>query len=202
MSYRLPPCISADRIVYADKSVAKVVNVAKKLITKFYEVKGPKCLGFVFDVDDTLIRDDDSPIKPVVGLYHWIGEKFGKASNRAIVTARSATRTMMDSTIHDLRHTKITKEHMNLMVFCPERFRDSPSTIGAFKKTARQVFQSDHCEESAPIVLTVGDQWTDMCDIPSDVDVMSYTNDLAMLVRLNGRTDGVCVWGLKLPATA
>jgi hypothetical protein len=202
-AYKLPPGISPDRVLVASKSIKPVVAVAKKLIKAFVDAKVDKSskIGFVFDVDDTLIRDDDSPIAPVVELYHWIGSTFKDKANRAIVTARADRRDMRETTFNDLRLTGIGPAQTDLMVLCPDRLRESSATIGTFKKCARQVFRSDHLDDTAPIVLTVGDQWTDMTGIPDDVDVMSYTNDLAMLVRLNGRTDGVCVWGLKLPAT-
>lgn len=148
----------------------------------------------VFDIDDTLLRDDSSHVAEVVKLYNRLKALGAKVH---LVTARSSS--MYNFTVAELKRMHITGYEHPVML-CPEHARKNMVTVSEWKSLARQNIANHN---GAPITLTVGDQWSDMIQIKNENDLVLLDNMFAtphspyVLARPN---DGICLLGLKLKA--
>jgi HAD superfamily, subfamily IIIB (Acid phosphatase) len=150
----------------------------------------------VFDIDDTLLREDNTPISEVVTLLHRLKSLKAKIF---LVTARHPS--IRDQTILELQDIGILPSHYEELLLCPEKYRTSMKLVGEWKRSARQRIANKY---QVPILLTVGDQWTDLVSVKSlkelqQLDVAHGSEHTPwMLFRVE---DGIGFFGLKLKAS-
>lgn len=148
----------------------------------------------VFDIDDTLVREDSAPLPEVISLL-----KQFAASNYVIGLVTARHESMREFTLKELATVGITYSIFkgeNLM-FCPQQYRTSFTSISKWKQSARYFLKTN---TKRKLLCTVGDQWTDLITIESDRerDLLdnAYGPSTLRLMRLN---DGLCIFGIKLP---
>jgi predicted secreted acid phosphatase len=164
-------------------------------------------IGFVFDIDDTLIHDAASthpmPRREAAALERLIQElfnhckRFGKVF---LVTARLASPDVMEFTRNELHAGGI--RGWTDALFCPRQMRRTFEGVAAFKRQARDHIQRKH---GLKVVLTVGDRWADHVD-HAELDVGN--NELAdvsssrhLFVMTVSNTHHATAIALKLPAS-
>jgi len=169
----------------------KVVATLEVLMRDF--PKGEE-YAVVFDIDDTLVREDSKPLPEVVALL-----KQFAASKYVIGLVTARHESMREYTIKELANVGITYslfkgEHL---MFCPQQFRSSFTEISRWKRSARYYLKVN---SKRKLLCTVGDQWTDLITIESDKERSmlddAYGPSTLRLMRLN---DGLCIFGIKLP---
>ncbi len=121
--------------------------------------ESPLC---VFDIDDTLLRNDSSIIQEVFMLYERLRQLGARLF---LVTARKST--MHAFTVKELKGAGIVFEEDRLFI-CPDEFRTSMPKVSEWKALMRRNIAMRH---GAPIMLSVGDQWGDMVPISNDGDI-------------------------------
>lgn len=148
----------------------------------------------VFDIDDTLVRENSDPIREVIRL---LGKFVAMGCVIGLVTARHES--MREFTIQELSDVGITPQiyRGENLKFCPQEYRTSFTSISKWKQSARYFLKANTRRK---LLCTVGDQWTDLITIESDRERSllddAYGSDKLRLVRLN---DNLCMFGLKLP---
>jgi len=146
----------------------------------------------VFDIDDTLIFDDNRK-KPTVNAQiialltylHKMGYKIH------LVTARLDDEEMRQVTNDELTKIKIPK--WDSLSLCPEMYRESGVTISKWKASCRQRVK--------PVALSVGDQWSDLIILQNEehFDFLdSYHNVEKYPWVVIEPEDGITFLGLKL----
>ena len=174
-------------------SVADMPQVIE-LLEVLLRAEPPQEYVVVFDIDDTLVREDSSPLKEVIEL---LGTFFKMGCVIGLVTARHES--MREFTIQELAEVGITSqvyrgEHLK---FCPQEYRTSFTSISKWKQSARYFLKAN---TKRKLLCTVGDQWTDLVTIESDRERAllddAYGSDKLRLMRLN---DNLCMFGLKIP---
>jgi hypothetical protein len=170
----------------------KVIATLEVLMRDF--PKGEE-YAVVFDIDDTLVRDDSASLPEVVALL-----KQFAASKYVIGLVTARHESMREFTLKELAAIGITYSIFkgeNLM-FCPQQFRTSFTAISKWKQSARYFLKVN---SKRKLLCTVGDQWTDLITIESDKDRAmlddAYGPSTLRLMRLN---DGLCIFGIKLPS--
>ena len=155
-----------------------------------YKIKKPPLI--VFDIDDTLVTETgriDSMIE-LLQAFHKLSATI------CLVTARHPS--MRNETIQEL-HDKGIQAHMYEDIsFSPENYRKSMKLVGDWKAKRRYELANKH---KTPVLLTAGDQWTDLIRVDS-VDDLQLLDDAFgtshnpfLLVR---PSDGISILGLKL----
>ncbi len=160
-------------------------------------VKSPKMCA-VLDIDDTLISDETfgwRAIPSVIRLYRAMKTLGCKVF---LVTAREDAKDVVDWTKDQLRVVGITDQ--DGLYLCPRSSRDSMAAVGKWKASMRKKLAKQF---GGCVVLTVGDQWTDIVEEKDAGSIDAYakydglTKDPYCIVRTN---DKVSIWGLKLKA--
>jgi hypothetical protein len=148
----------------------------------------------VFDIDDTIVRKNSDALPEVLELlfnFHSMGCIIG------FVTARHDS--MREFTIKELAAINIDNtiyQGQNLL-FCPQEYRNSFTSISKWKQSARYFLKSSTRRK---LLCTVGDQWTDLITIESDRERSMLDNAYgASTLRLMRLNDGLCEFGIKLP---
>jgi len=108
----------------------------------------------VFDIDDTLVRDDSSPLPEVVLLFKKLRRIGAKIF---LITARHPK--MRKQTVSELMSIGIDPMSYEELMITPKEYRTSMKKVGEWKFFARQSIATRY---GAPIALTIGDQWTDV----------------------------------------
>lgn len=151
--------------------------------------KVTKPFNVVFDIDDTIIFDNgrSTPNLQVVELLKKLKAKGAKIH---LVTARDQE--SRQETILELKRSKIEYDSLEL---ASSKARESLVGVAKFKHAMRKKY--------GPVLLSVGDQWTDFYTISSE-DELEYLDGLHethkypwILVKLNDKTTS---FGLKLMA--
>lgn len=175
----------------AGSASASLIRKTGKAITTNKHVMDTALI--VFDIDDTLIREDNTPIPEVVNLLHRLRSLNAKIF---LVTARHPS--IREATIAELDSIGITTDHFDELFLCPQEYRTHMKSIGEWKKSARQRIANKY---KIPILLTVGDQWTDLTNVKSLKELQQLDTAHGVehtpwiLVRLE---DGIGFFGLKL----
>jgi hypothetical protein len=118
-----------------------------------------------------------------------------------LVTARLEEAAYIEETKKELESLGIIFEkHYSSLTLAPAKYRTNMAAISKWKMETRRKIAK---ELRAPITLTVGDQWGDMIVLKTDEDIKTLNekhkaNDLPYI--LLRPSDGVSLWGLKLPA--
>jgi hypothetical protein len=147
----------------------------------------------VFDIDETLVLDDSKPLPEVIALLKRLRALDCRIF---LVTARHPS--ARDYTVKELASVGLTSEFYDDLALCPSKFRTSMNLVGDWKKSQRQSIANRH---AMPILLTVGDQWTDLTNVGSLQEMMALDEAHGVnhtpwtLVRLE---DGIGFYGLKL----
>jgi len=108
----------------------------------------------VFDIDDTLVRNDGKPLPEVVMLFKKLRRMGAKIF---LVTARHPS--MRKQTVDELSNIDIKPMSYENLMITPQEYRTSMKKVGDWKFFARQSIATRY---GAPIALTIGDQWTDV----------------------------------------
>ena len=114
----------------------------------------------VFDIDDTLVRDDSTPLPEVVMLFRKL-RRIG--SKIFLVTARHPS--MRKQTVTELQSIGIDPMMYESLMITPKEYRTSMKKVGEWKFFARQSISTRY---GAPIALTIGDQWTDVFKVAEE----------------------------------
>ena len=151
----------------------------------------------VFDIDDTLLNDHSAPLKETIQLLKRLRQLNARVF---LVTARHPS--TRNETVEELKSIGVypDKDYDELLI-TPIHARVSMKHVGDWKKAARQSIANKF---QMPILLTVGDQWTDIVPVESEREL--YSLDAAFGTRytpwvLLRISDGIGVLGLKLRAT-
>jgi len=147
----------------------------------------------VFDIDETLVLEGSKPLPEVIALLKRL-----RALNCRIFLVTARHPSARDYTVKELASVGITSEYYDELALCPAKYRVSMNYVGDWKKSQRQAIANKH---AMPILLTVGDQWTDLTNVGS-LQEMNALDDAHgvdhtpwTLVRLE---DGIGFYGLKL----
>lgn len=146
----------------------------------------------VFDIDDTLVTENGR-IDSMIQLLH----AFHKLSAIiCLVTARHPS--MRKETIQELDMKGVKTYMYTDISFSPESYRKNMKLVGDWKAKMRRELASKH---KTPVLLTAGDQWTDLVQVQSVYDLQVLDEAFGtshtpfLLVR---PSDGVSILGLKL----
>jgi hypothetical protein len=154
----------------------------------------------VFDIDDTLVTEDEAtpaagaqPLPEVVALL----KRLRAVQCRIfLVTARHTS--ARSFTVQQLTSVGVQPSLYDELFLAPEQYRKSMRDVGIWKKMVRQSLANKFGE---PILLTVGDQWTDLISVNSLRELEHLNSAFGsahtpfILCRLD---DGVGFFGLKL----
>lgn len=145
----------------------------------------------VFDIDDTLIFDDNRQT-PNVQIKHLLEVARAYGCKIHLVTAREKSAEVTRWTRDELRRHGI---QYDTLVLAPKKARTSMATVAAWKLSERAKHQ--------PLLISVGDQWGDSVLIRSDEDIarLDAFHNVALGPWLIIRPhDGVTEYGVKLMA--
>jgi len=155
-----------DSLVWMTSREGRVVDVGVNLIHKVSQqnLHKPPCV--VFDVDETLIRNnynDDDTFK-----VHRVGKSlfdFTAFKNIPIyiVTARAKSKWALQYLMKQLRAAGYDDTKIKGIYMQPKEFIDNNDGGAAFKAQARKKIGAEHT-----IVLNAGDRWGDVID--KDID--------------------------------
>lgn len=151
----------------------------------------------VFDIDETLVLDDSKPLPEVIALLKRL-----RALNCRIFLVTARHPSARDFTIKELADVGVTSDFYDELALCPQRFRVSMNLVGDWKKSQRQAIANRY---KMPVLLTVGDQWTDLTSVKSLQEMNALDEAYGTehtpwtLVRLE---DGIGFYGLKLKPPA
>lgn len=153
--------------------------------------KQPENASVVFDIDDTLIFDDNHQT-PNVQVKHLLEVARAHGCKVHLVTAREKSAEVTKWTRDELRRHGIQYDSLAL---APKKVRDSMASIAKWKHSERA--------KHAPVILSVGDQWGDCVLLNSEDDI--DTLDAVHVVSENpwviiSPNDGITVFALKLMA--
>jgi predicted secreted acid phosphatase len=147
----------------------------------------------VFDIDETLVLENSEPLPEVIQLLKRLRSLDCRIF---LVTARHPS--ARDYTVKELTSVGLTPDLYDDLALCPAKFRTSMNFVGDWKKSQRQAIANRF---HMPVLLTVGDQWTDLTNVGSlqemnRLDEAHGTEHTPwILVRLE---DGIGFYGLKL----
>lgn len=178
------------KIVEKFEALLPAVQAATRLISDTTLV-GNVPSNIVFDIDDTLIFDDQRQT-PNVQIKFLLDVAKAHGCKIHLVTARERSKDVRQWTAQELKRHSITYDTLAL---APPKYRGTMASVSAWKFAER----SRH----APVLLSVGDQWTDLVKVASD-------DELERLDKQHGTSqkpwllvkpdDGVTQYGLKLMA--
>ena len=115
----------------------------------------------VFDIDDTLIFDDERSTSNVQ-IKHLVAVVKAFGCHIHLVTARLKNAEIMRWTEHQLKSQGIAYDTLSL---CPKQMRASMQQVGDWKDAQRKMHTN--------CLLTVGDQWSDGTRIKTDADLQA-----------------------------
>jgi predicted HAD superfamily phosphohydrolase YqeG len=147
-------------------------------------------LNVVFDIDDTLIFDDNRQT-PNIQVKHLLEVAKAHGYKIHLVTAREKNNEVIKFTRDELRRHQITYDTLAL---APKKSRGSMTDVALWKHSER----SKHLP-----VLSVGDQWGDILPLGSDFDIDALNEFFKvkdgpwLLIEVN---DKITKFGLKLMA--
>lgn len=142
----------------------------------------------VFDIDDTLIFDDQNET-PNVQVKHLLQVARAYGYKIHLITAREKSASVMKWTRDELRRHSIQYETLAL---APKKSRVSMADIAAWKHGERLKHKP---------VLSVGDQWGDLVLLSSEEDIPKFDtkhNAIEHPWILFCPNDGVTKYALKL----
>jgi len=145
----------------------------------------------VFDIDDTLIFDDEHQT-PNVQVKHLLDVARAYGCRIHLVTAREKSADVIKWTEDELRRHGIAYDTLAL---APKSSRASMKSVALWKFKQR--------EKNRPVLASIGDQWGDSLLLESEADIdlldrMHNTKETPwIIVRPN---DGVTQYGVKLMA--
>lgn len=151
----------------------------------------------VFDIDDTLITDEDPSPRPIAETLALFFRLHELGARIWLVTARHPS--IKDETYKELKQVGILRKHLQGDIFfAPEKYRKSMVSVSKWKKRMRATIAQ---KEGAPVMLTVGDQWSDLMEVQGMSefqeldDAYGVANTPYVLFLVD---DGLSIYGLKL----
>lgn len=185
------------RVVSTYGSSTDAVYDLAKIVSSFRRAYPDKRCSVVFDIDDTLIKDLSRPIEhaPIADLARALRQLSGCSVH--IVTARENAPEMVDETVKELVKFGISYTTLDL---CPRRERETRTSIARWKSSIRKKYAE---ENKVAHVLTLGDQWSDLIDMPNERAFKAWDKAIPSHrpVALLEIKDGTSLYGLKLKAS-
>jgi hypothetical protein len=191
-----PSLVSIDKrsrhsIVAKYKALSPAIQHVAMLIAEYMNQTSEQELQAVFDIDDTLIFDDDRAT-PNIQVKHLLEVARAHGCKIHLVTARERSPEVVRWTREELKRHNIVYDSLSL---APPSVRTSMADVAIWKYQERA--------KRKPVVLSVGDQWGDSLLLlqENDIDVLDSMHDAKstpwIIVRPN---DDVTVYGVKLMA--
>lgn len=143
----------------------------------------------VFDIDDTLVRNDGQALREVVAMFKKLKALGAKIF---LVTARHPS--MRKQTITELEAIGIEQKEYESLMITPAQYRTDMKKVGEWKFFARQSIATRY---GAPIALTIGDQWTDIYKV-SEEEMFLLDQAFPQPFTFGFVEDGVTLMFLKL----
>lgn len=171
------------------KALMPAVQHATQLLTE--KASGRADQHVVFDIDDTLIFDDNRQT-PNVQIKHLLDVVRAYGYKVHLVTARQRSADVSRWTREELRRQGIQYDTLAL---APESARATLASVAKWKHSQRSKHQ--------PCVMSIGDQWGDILLIESDVHLESLNkvHDVRSTPWLIMEPqDKVTLYGFKLMA--
>jgi len=143
----------------------------------------------VFDIDDTLIFDDNRQT-PNVQVRHLLDVARAHGLKIHLVTARERSAEVSKWTRDELRRHGI---HYESLALAPKKARESMKDVSAWKHSER--------DRHKPVVISVGDQWGDLVLLEKEEDIIAldaHYNTRETPWVIMKPNDGVTVYGIKL----
>jgi hypothetical protein len=144
-------------------------------------IKTKKHNAVVLDIDDTLLTRTSSEGRPYQSVVldpvkHFIDYVVSLGVVVYFVTARPSTPSNIQFTIQELHKLGVTEDKYEALFLMPWQSETSPSIqeVSTFKCAARRFVLE---QEDRHILLTMGDQWSDVMCIPAPPEIgVHYTN--------------------------
>jgi len=166
-----------------------------------------KPLGVILDIDNTVIMTPSrrralGVTSPKLALGTAVyAEALRLGFQVYFVTARGHTEQVRQFTESELQHYGFG-QHEGLFLM-PDVTRPTVESIGIYKTAIRTMLH----QHAAPIVLTVGDQWTDLLDLPplgrpprlADQDYRLLSHQKTSHRYLAVKEPGLAAVGVKVP---
>ncbi len=128
----------------------------------------------VFDIDDTLVDENERCIAPVCRVYKLC---LTLGFHCALVTARPDTTHNRRETTKMLRQNRI--DEWESLYMMPTNINPTAESVSKYKRSARDDISSRH-----DIIINVGDMWHDLIPIP-------VRGEFGPLKQLNHRDCGI-----------
>lgn len=178
------------KIVEKYEALLPAVQAATRLISDATLI-GERACNIVFDIDDTLIFDDQRQT-PNVQIKFLLDVAKAHGCKVHLVTARERSKEVRQWTAQELKRHSIAYDSLAL---APAKHRENMASVSAWKFAERA--------RHKPVLLSVGDQWTDLIKVATDdalevLDAQHKTSQSPWL--LVKPEDGVTQYGLKLMA--
>lgn len=144
-------------------------------------IKTKKHNAVILDIDDTLLTRTSSENRPYQSVVlepvkHFIDYVVSLGVVVYFVTARPSTPSNIKFTVQELQKLGVTEDKYEALFLMPWASEQSPSIqeVSNFKYDARRYVLE---QEERHILLTVGDQWSDVMRIPALPEIgVHYTN--------------------------
>jgi len=151
----------------------------------------------VFDIDDTMLfsQNGDDKVNEAIKLFWEMCGSLGM--KRYIVTARPHMKlygsvTNESNTVQELLEHGIT-DWDGLFLMPYSEYQACQGNAGPYKERVRRKIMSQY-NDGKPALVTVGDQWGDMCADTAQLKKQHPSNQV-----LVGFFDDTAVLGIKLP---
>ena len=159
----------------------------------------------VFDIDDTLIFDKGDDGIPNHALIDLLVLLVAEGVRVILVTARSRSVDNEQWTRDQLKKMGI-RDYADLQL-APDKDRKTMAAVSAWKLRMRQAAAQ---AAGAPVILSIGDAWSDLVQLRNDDDFDVLDDELAVRAAQDGLAsdkshwaivrpnDGLSCWGIKL----
>lgn len=178
-------------IVARYRALQPAVKHVSTAVAEFMTESGSSEMHAVFDIDDTLIFDDQRNT-PNVQVKHLLDVARANGCKIHLVTARKKSNAVINWTRAELKRHGIV---YHTLALAPEKERASMATVAAWKHAERM--------KHRPVALSVGDQWGDVILIHEEKDIARldkvHRTAEAPWIVLEPKDD-ITVIGLKLMA--
>lgn len=154
----------------------------------------------VFDIDDTLLYSEGDSVFPIRSSVFLLKSLKRMGCTIYLVTARHPD--YEQDTWKELKSIGVTKQDVQSpILFCDVRAREKWPSLSASKYQLRQAIA---LAEQSPVLLTVGDQWSDLVRMSSNQQFQAFDEIYGAAETpwmLFSIMDGTTLFGLKLRAT-
>jgi hypothetical protein len=156
--------ITKHTILAKYKALSPLVQHLSHLVSEFISIQTKyDSYHAIFDIDDTLIFDDNRQT-PNVQIKYLLDVSRAHGCKIHLITARENTNEVTKWTRDELRRHSIQYDTLAL---CPKKFRNTMTSVAAWKHSERL----KHASEKSIPIFSIGDQFGDSTLIQSDDDI-------------------------------